>query len=72
MLKDHETDGNLQTGQSRSSDDRARGGGRVYCFVGTAELRRLLSLLAGTELLVELVRDVVRSTPEPELPPALL
>jgi len=52
MLKDYEMDGGLHSEAYRSTDERARGGGRVYCFVGTADLRRLLSLLAGTELLV--------------------
>jgi len=75
MLKDYESNSDVLAGSCRSSDTSAasaRGGGRVYCFVSTAELRRLLSLLAGTELLGEVLRAVVRSPAEVQLPPALL
>jgi hypothetical protein len=76
MLKDYESDSDVSAGPSGSSDAAgvsARGGGKVYCFVSTAELRRLLSLLAGTELLADLVRAFVRSpAAEVTLPPTLL
>jgi hypothetical protein len=47
----------------------------VRCFVTTDELRRLLCLMAGTEILHELCKNLHRasgSTREMELPPALL
>lgn len=46
----------------------------LYCFVDTDELRRLLCLMAGTELLSELCRSLraVKSPREVQFPPALL
>lgn len=46
----------------------------LHCFVDTEELRRLLCLMAGTELLSELCRSLARagSAREVPLPPALL
>ena len=74
MLKDSDANAAASCGRrGRSSDGARSADDRVYCFVGTAELRRLLSLLAGIELLGDLVRSVERtcSAREAELPPAL-
>ena len=76
MLKDRDANAGADDGrQCRSSDEVVSPDGRVYCFVGTTELRRLLSLLAGIELLGDLVRSVTRgsfSPGEAQLPPGLL
>ena len=59
MLKDSDANAAARCGRKgRSSDGAPSADDRVYCFVGTAELRRLLSLLAGIELLGELARAV--------------
>ena len=46
----------------------------LYCFVDTDELRRLLCLMAGTELLSELCRSLsaAKSPRKVQFPPALL
>ena len=46
----------------------------LHCFVDTEELRRLLCLMAGTELLSELCRSLRKasSAREVALPPAFL
>ncbi len=46
----------------------------LYCFVDTDELRRLLCMMAGTELLSELIQSLsgVKSAREVPLPPTLL
>jgi hypothetical protein len=46
----------------------------LHCFVDTDELRRLLCLMAGTELLSELCRSIRKasSAREMTLPPAFL
>lgn len=61
MLKDPDQDAAAESRRRcRSTGDARSPDGQVYCFVGTAELRRLLSLLAGIELLGDLVRSVGR------------
>ena len=46
----------------------------LYCFVDTDELRRLVCMMAGTELLSELLQTLsgVKSAREVPLPPTLL
>ncbi len=48
--------------------------GGLHCFVDTDELRRLLCLMAGTELLSELCRSLRKSSSAREvaLPPVFL
>ena len=61
----------LKPYQSRGSSQWMDG---VQCFVATDELRRLLCLMAATELIQELTRELrpLSSAREVKLPPALL
>jgi hypothetical protein len=58
VLKAHHTDTSSPEYQGVEAAQSVVGRGVVYRFVETDELRRLLSLMAGTELLTELIQTV--------------
>jgi hypothetical protein len=69
---DHATGAPVERRRREGAADRASDGrGIVHCFVATGELRRLLSLLAGTELLRQLAESITASSGKAELPPTL-
>lgn len=74
MLKFHDGDMTPPGYPGANAAEIADGRGAVYCFVDPAELRRLLSQMAGTELLSELIEllGAAGSAGEVQLPPAFL
>jgi hypothetical protein len=75
VLKAYDSEAGPPARRCPTNNESADGRGMVHCFVDTAELRRLLSLLAGTELIGELLTSlgVAASTAaEVALPPASL
>jgi hypothetical protein len=46
-------------GEGATADPTPAASGTVYCFVEPSELRRLMSIMAGTELVSEMVSSIL-------------